>query len=288
MWRARVLSTSLVSMFGMLGVVPLAERWNGTAWSIQESPSPTGATQSVLEGVSCTSSTACTATGYFINSSEKIVPLAESWNGTAWSVQEPPSPTGAKASYLDHVSCISSTACIATGDFYNSADKIMPLAGSWNGTAWSIQEPSTPTGTTQSAFLGVSCTSSTVCIATGYFKNSAGKELPLAESWNGTAWSIQEPPIPTGATASHLSGVSCASSTACTSVGQFTNSSGKEVPLAEIWNGTAWSIQEPSSPTEAKANGLIGVSCTSSTACTAVGWFTNSEGKERPLAELYH
>ena len=41
--------------------VTLAERWNGTAWSIQTTPNPPGAPVSLLNGVSCASATACTA-----------------------------------------------------------------------------------------------------------------------------------------------------------------------------------------------------------------------------------
>src|ERR1022692_3516483 len=43
------------------GIFGIAERWNGTAWTIERLPSPPG--QAVIEqpSVSCTSPTACTA-----------------------------------------------------------------------------------------------------------------------------------------------------------------------------------------------------------------------------------
>ena len=271
--------------------VPLAERWNGTSWTVQEPPNPTGATKSVLGDVSCTSSTACMAVGYFENSSKMWVALAESWNGTAWSVQEPPSPTGAKVEVvLEGVSCTSSTACTAMGHFKNSANTIVSLAERWNGTSWTVQEPPSPTGATFTFLKGVSCTSATACTAVGLFQNSSNKEAPLAESWNGTAWSIQEPPIPTGAEDGDQLGVSCTSSTACIGVGSFYNSSKtpKTGPLAESWNGTAWSLQEPPSPTGTTTGDLWRVSCTSSTACVAVGYSVNSSGVTVPLAEDYH
>ena len=250
-------------------------------WSVQEPPAPTGAEESYLEGVSCVSSTACTAVGYFLNSSKKGMPLAEGWNGTAWFVEEPPLPTGAKESYLNGVSCISSATCTAVGAFLNSSGKEVPLAESWNGTAWSVQEPPVPTGAKESNLGGVSCTSSASCTAVGYFLNSSEKRVPLAESWNGTAWSIQEPPIPAGADESkpesRLSSVSCTSSTACTAVGFFLNmTSGDYVPLAERWNGTVWSAQEPPKPV-GLIDELDSVSCTSSTLCIAVGFAVSSK-----------
>jgi hypothetical protein len=41
----------------------LAERWNGTRWSIQPTPNPAGVQGVRLEGVACTSPSACTAVG---------------------------------------------------------------------------------------------------------------------------------------------------------------------------------------------------------------------------------
>jgi hypothetical protein len=41
----------------------LAERWNGTAWTIQSLPTAEGAKESELWGVSCSSATACAPVG---------------------------------------------------------------------------------------------------------------------------------------------------------------------------------------------------------------------------------
>ena len=45
--------------------ITLAMRWNGTDWAIASSPNPTGAMNSLLNGVSCTSTTDCFAVGNF-------------------------------------------------------------------------------------------------------------------------------------------------------------------------------------------------------------------------------
>lgn len=267
--------------------VPLAESWNGTAWTVQEPPKVSGAKESYLKGVACTSSTACVAVGYFENSAGKTVPLAESWNGTAWSAQEPPIPTGAASGELYGVSCASSTSCAAAGNFRSSAGTEMPLAARWNGTAWTAQEPPSLSGAKQSYLRGVSCTSSTACIAAGYFENSSAKIVPLAESWNGTTWTAKEPPSPSGAGASTtLEAISCTATTTCVAVGRFENSSEKMQPLAEQWNGTAWTAQSPSSP----IGGLMGqhgVSCFSSSACIGVGDFLEL-GLVTPFAESWN
>jgi hypothetical protein len=42
---------------------PLAERWNGSTWSLRGAPTIAGSDTTYLEGVSCTSSRACIAVG---------------------------------------------------------------------------------------------------------------------------------------------------------------------------------------------------------------------------------
>jgi hypothetical protein len=128
---------------------------------------------------------------------------------------------------------------------------------------WSIQTTPTPTG--GGALYGVSCPSSTACLAVG--ASSSG--TTLAEWWNGAAWTIQPTPNPVGATRSVLAGVSCTTVNNCTAVGDYTNSSGTQMTLAERWNGTGWAIQY--TPNPGGSSVLSGVSCPTATACTAVG-----------------
>lgn len=52
----------------------------------------------------------------------------------------------------------------------------------------------------------------------------------------GPSWKIQPTPNPSGATGSSLSGVSCTAATACTAVGDYGNSSGNDVTLAERYS----------------------------------------------------
>lgn len=61
---------------------PLAERWNGTHWVIQKTPSPSGAMGSTLAAVSCPATTTCTAVGSFTNAAGNEVTLAERYART--------------------------------------------------------------------------------------------------------------------------------------------------------------------------------------------------------------
>ena len=102
----------------------LAERWNGTEWSIQPTPNPPGAQHSFLTKVSCASARACVAVGEYTNSSTgPRMTLAERWNGTKWSIQPTANPGGTRDSRLYDVSCLSATKCTAVGYYdQGSAD----------------------------------------------------------------------------------------------------------------------------------------------------------------------
>jgi hypothetical protein len=57
--------------------------------------------------------------------------------------------------------------------------------------------------------------------------------MPLAETWDGSTWTIQSTPVSSGG----LSAVSCTSATVCTAVGKYETSSGSQVTLAERYSG---------------------------------------------------
>jgi streptogramin lyase len=255
------------------GEYPAAESWNGTEWSPMGTgvARPSGRTRLALLGVSCTSSSACTAVGYDWGGPNT---LGERWNGTEWLVQSTPNP-GSQSNTLTSVSCTSATSCIAVGSSQNgSTHNSSTLAERWNGTEWSLMTTPNPTGTKSSGFSGVSCTSSSACTAVGGYDTESTPNRTLAESWNGTEWSIQSTPNPTGAEQISLNGVSCASSTACTAVGHYYSTGAKEgEALAERWNGTEWSLQTVANPTKSKSSFLTSVSCASSSSCEAVGFY---------------
>ena len=155
-------------------------------------------------------------------------------------------------------------------------------------SSWKIQSTPNPASATTSVLSDVSCTAANACTAVGDHINAAGKELTLAERWNGTSWKIQSTPNPAGATESYLAGVSCTAANRCTAVGSYTNAAGKHVTLAERWNGTSWKIQSMPNPAGAKQTFVERVSCTAANACTAVGDYTNAAGTDLTLAERWN
>ncbi len=289
---------------GLGGNLPLVETWSGAAWTVDAPPLPSDADRGALMGVACTSATACTAVGNYTNSAGDYRPLAEAWNGVTWVVEPTPLPSGAnKGAFLD-VSCTTPTACTAVGDYTNSAGTQVTLAEVRFGTRWDVQSTPNASGAADSGLSSVSCTSPTACTAVGDYTNSAATQVALAETWNGANWQVEPTFLPSDAlvegqssasctadtNCSFLSSVACTGAKACKAVGTYVTTARTFATLAEAWNGTTWSVEPTPQPSGAGAGGasLWGVSCTSTTRCTAVGDYASSVGTQVTLAESWN
>ncbi len=172
--------------------------------------------------------------------------------------------------------------------------------GNWDGTnflelsgpSWATQSTPNVTTAVSSVLNGVSCPTATDCIAVGQDMDSAARGYALAEQWNGTAWTLQSIPNPPSTKKKYsgalLSAVSCPTATDCMAVGNATNKSEAELALIEQWNGTRWAIQSVPNPRFTNQSFLSGVSCSTATACTAVGQFNTTNGGQFTLAERWN
>lgn len=266
----------------------LIERYSSGTWSQQTAATPpAGTVGSELSGVGCSASNACTAVGSYDDGSSTWA-LVERWT-TAWALQTFPRPSGALSSQLKGVTCVTSTFCLAVGGYVDSSGVQQPLAATWNGTSWTLKTVPTVAGSTGTALSAVTCASTTSCEVVGSYLDASGIPFPTAASFNGVStWTLQTVPTPRTASATFLSGLSCTSSSACTAVGYATNSGGSVFAVAERWNGTAWAEQTlASAPAGSTGNALIGVSCTTSTTCNAVGYYIDSLGVQRTYSQTW-
>jgi hypothetical protein len=162
----------------------LAEQWNGKVWAIQPTSLGAGNRDGVLSGVSCWSATACTAVGDYTNRAGTVVTLAERWNGASWIMESTPNPRGARRSGLSGISCTSPLACTAVNRYTKHNGRVVTLAEAWRGTRWTIQPTPNPPGPRFSELVGVSCVSSTRCIAVGDHRKSVFLSAALAEHYS--------------------------------------------------------------------------------------------------------
>jgi hypothetical protein len=166
-------------------VSTLAERWNGTRWSIQSTPNP--APGGVLAAVSCTSASACTAAGNLNGTAHAgTTTLAERWNGTTWAVQPTPKLSAGQGSFFNGVACAAS-ACTAVGLYLTNSGPLT-LAERWTGTGWHIQATPTLTSAFDIDPPAVACPGVSACIAVGGYTTN-GPKVTLAEQWTGSGQS---------------------------------------------------------------------------------------------------
>ena len=161
----------------------LALRLNGSKWVSQAMPALPPPSlegqpdESGLGGISCYAA-GCTAVGWQGDDGDITDNLAEVYNGTRWALQSPVGSGDGTLWYSqwDAVHCVSAANCTAIGytsennDFGGDYYTHLTLAGTWNGTAWTVDTTPDPGSTvdegTYDVLDGLSCTSA-ICTAVG-------------------------------------------------------------------------------------------------------------------------
>ena len=249
---------------------PLAMLRTGTTWALKPAPHPAGVRISLFNGVSCATARFCVGVGYTRATPHdpNTTALLERWNGTSWTRQAIPSPPEA---ILSAVSCPTQAYCLAVGQRLGGNGIVAPLAEVWNGTSWSLLAAPNRHAPNGSAFTGVDCVAANSCEVVAAFGYGEGDQTVFAYGYNGTAWTFQKQINHSflGFAFNSESSVSCSSITACISVGFWEPA--QLLGVAERWDGTSWRWQGPPNPPGAGNENLLGVSCTATAACTAVG-----------------
>jgi hypothetical protein len=163
----------------------LAEYFNNGTWTAEPPPNPYQYMTSNTDGllaVNCetaTQPTTCMAVGVgTYNDNEQ---LAESWNAStgAWTVSLPSAGSSdGPLGRLVRVSCATTTWCVAAQ--YGGA---APTA--WDGSIWTPMNTKAVDGTSTNPafpFNGVTCPSSTFCVAVGSRHALVGDQ-PEVSSW---------------------------------------------------------------------------------------------------------
>jgi len=232
-----------------------------------------------LLGVRCASRRDCWAVGWFAGS-HSTRSQALHWNGSAWARVATPDP-GTLATVLQSVTCTSHANCWAVGSATdgtsNDQTPVLTVAMHWNGHLWSVVPTPNPAGATSGDVNGlqsVACVSAADCWAVGSSGGSASGSPShnVALHWNGRRWSAV--PAPDRLAGNGLFSVRCTRSSDCWAVG---DTGGflhpccfSEFDVALRWNGRTWTPAPTPKPGKG-IRALLGVSCTSSTNCWAVG-----------------
>lgn len=225
----------------------LTEHWNGSQWSVVNSPSP-ASMNNELFSVSAVSASDIWAAG-FLTTPVKQTPtdetLIEHWNGSQWSVVKSPNP--GSNDHLNAVAAFSASDAWVVG---NANTFAQTLIEHWNGARWSVVKSAS--AGSSSDLRAVAALSASNVWAVGYALVGSSIQT-FTEHWNGTNWQAVKSRN-TGSSPA-FSGVAAVSASDVWAVGSDMNSSNVFQGLTEQWNGSAWSIV--ASPNQATVNAQL-------------------------------
>jgi hypothetical protein len=281
---SRARSVALVLLLPLLLLLPSAA--SAATWSGAAPGYPPGISQHALQGVSCPVASVCTAPGHaFYTGTGTWGAFAETWNGSTWTAPSGVVPNnGQKNGILYGVHCPVETMCMMVGS-YGTPNGQVAWAQRQVTSTWTMWNVGLPVGASRSELKDVWCTvESNWCMAVGW-KMVSGDSKPWAVRFDTVGWPD------TGAVSKSnaaLNGVSCVSKSFCMAVGSTGSS-----PLAQVWNGTSWSVpaSQPPVPGSWESAVLNSVHCLSTTWCMATGSLRRNEAgtvRWRPFADIWN
>jgi hypothetical protein len=260
--------------------VLLAEVWHGS-WTRLPTGNPPGSTWSALEDVSCRTARFCMLTGQagitrqtgghpvFVSHA-----IAYTWDGSKLTRLTVPTPKGGHDAELAGVSCPTTTACLAVGNYTRADGKSQAYSAHWSDGRWTVQNARNLQRQSLTLFESVSCVSRTRCEAVGTSVSPGSHSF--AEAWINGTWQVQPTAGKANAT---LFGVTCPAPGHCFAAGSVGSQS-----LIEAWDGSHWSAQATPVTAAPRSGGALShVSCVTPKLCEAVGYrFSRSRSDIAP------
>jgi hypothetical protein len=182
----------------------LAERWNGTRWTVVPTPNPPGAGHrydAILQAISIRSASDAWAVGYWLSGTHMLVSrtLIEHWDGRRWRLVPSPSVRASNGVLYDILFAVTadrSNDAWAVGSYERHAGGYggggeHALVLHWNGRHWSR---ATLPPTRDRTFLhGVAARPGSAW-AVGDRGLPPHHHRTLVERWNGNQWTVAQAP----------------------------------------------------------------------------------------------
>ena len=252
--------------------VPLIEEMATSGWTSVTAPMPSGISFATLAGVSCTSTTSCVAVGSG-NTSVGTELVVLTMQGKTWSAAIAPAPAGSANAYgLTGVACTSSTSCVAVGGYQPTPPTQWgALVETLSGGVWHPSTTPSIAGDLIPELSSVGCFDSAHCFAPGnaYVRQSSSLAAAPFADVGPSPWTTSALASPPGARVG-LAGAACTSATTCLAVGDEVTTASQS-SLVETGSSGAWSSDVLPAPAGTVGSSLAGISCATSSLCTAVG-----------------
>lgn len=250
----------------------LSAHWDGSAWTLVETPNVGKGTGDWLFGVAAVSPSDAWAVGSTAGPWDTYTSttLIERWNGSAWSVVPSPNPSDDPiygANLLYDVRAFARNNVWAVGWHWTPIGAA-PLVVRWDGRRW--RESPTPEDEYRQ-LQAVDGTSSSDIWAVGHSLSIEDGHQALAMHYNGKTWAVV--PTPKLDPDVYLNDVAVVSPTDVWAVGYTLPANGDIQPHFLHWNGSAWAVV-PSPYLSSTYNTLQSVAAVSSNRVWAAGYRT--------------
>jgi hypothetical protein len=276
---------------------PLVETYQDGVWTpsllaLPDNTQPGNPPNGQLFSVSCPVDGTCAAVGAYnvwvpSEATNDGMGLLANLSGGDWATSAAPYPAdlGVWEIHLYSVSCSSANVCDAIGQLYDanwSVTTQLPVLALYtlsDGTWQYGSLPAPPAAYWDLQVNSISCADDADCVAVGYYEDDQQDAYGVAYTLASGQWTETVLPSPTTAPPDieptiNLTSVDCPQVDYCVAVGAVVDTSGDDMPLVSIYDGSAWTSSEESLPADAPAGSqgwLTGVSCASGGACNAVG-----------------
>ena len=205
--------------------------------------------------------------------SQSAMADSSGWSAIPGTTSESLTPQG--------VSCLpGSSQCVAVGNIGGQAFAESNFSGSWQTMPSGTPSP----GSFYASYLyGVSCTSTTFCVAVGNVQTLSGNVTePVIATFDGNTWTFQELDVSTPNAGYILTSVSCPSTSHCIAVGRVGSGSDFSNGLVETFDGTTWTSSLLATPGDypSEGAGFTGVSCMDEADCVAVGFYSTDANED--------
>lgn len=217
--------------------------------------------------------------------------LADPASASGWKLTTLSPPPGNPSSVLTTVSCTGAAACVAGGEYGQQAPesgefRYLTVAGS--GGTWAQPEtgplPADANSVTSANVNSIACPAAGSCVAVGGYvaqRTAPGVEPQpafIATESHGRWVGAIRVGLPAGAVrpaVATLQSVTCTGATACLAIGYYYDTAGQARLMSVTETDGAWhkarQITLPGKASREDMSGLNSLSCTSATACVAVG-----------------
>jgi hypothetical protein len=277
---------------------PLA--WGGSELTLPANAEP-GDPNAVLHSVACGAASSCAAVGRYSNTAGQPSAMVASLASGTWSAATelalPPNAHLATPSpELTRVACGATGSCAAVGNYDDVTGRTLAMVALQSGGSWSTAAelllPPDAAANPGARLVSLACAEAGACTAVGSYDTASGRRAMVASQTNGTWSAATAVSPPTGADNAApevaLGPVACATAGSCTAGGYFKDTAGDHRAMAvSRVNGTWSDATEIALPTNAASTGqnaaVYSVACATAGSCTAVGYYTDTDGGTRGM-----